>query len=236
MFPSLLASPTALLHSDLREGRYGNDLNEAVTLSTHLNVLEHFNPRVPRHYRNTPFVFLANIDPVLQERVLDCLQPRWVVLDSMNYWIKHKRKALVRVARRADVVVLNDGEARLFSEESSLIKAAKRLSRLGLKRIVIKKGEHGALLFQDHSVFAAPGYPQEATVDPTGCGDTFAGGFIGHLARSRRIDRGALRRAVIAGSVMASFAIEDFSLNRLRRLNLRQIGRRHKEFENLVRF
>jgi sugar/nucleoside kinase (ribokinase family) len=218
------------------KGRYGYDLNEAITLSTHLNVLEHFNPNIPKHYSDTPFVFLANIDPVLQIKVLNKMNPRWVVLDSMNFWIQNKPKLLIRAAKRADLIVLNDAEARQLSQESSLIIAAKKLHKLGLKRIVIKKGEHGALLFQNGKFFSAPGYPQEATIDPTGCGDTFAGGLIGYLARCRKINQDTLKRSVIMGSVMASFTIEDFSLNRLRRLKPKEINRRHQEFKHLVRF
>jgi sugar/nucleoside kinase (ribokinase family) len=218
------------------KGKYGYDLNEAITLDTQLNVLNSFKPIIPNGYRKTPYVFLANIDPTLQAKVLDKLDPQWVILDSMNFWIDHKRKALLKVAKRVNAVVLNDAEARQLSEESSLIKAAKRLARWGLKTLIIKKGEHGALLFHNHQFFAAPAYPQESTKDPTGCGDTFAGGFIGYLAQTRKHDWQTLRRAVIAGSVMASFTVEDFSLNRLRRLTRAQITKRHKEFQKLTAF
>lgn len=216
-------------------GRYGADLGEATTLATHLNVLERFNPNIPLDYLDTPCVFLANIDPVIQERVLNHLKPRWVVLDSMNYWIQHKRKDLLRVAKRADLVVLNDAEARGLAQEASLVHAARRLKKFGLKRLIIKKGEHGALLFEDDKFFLAPAYPQPATVDPTGCGDAFAGGLTGFLASQKKITRRLLRRSVIAGSVMASFTIEDFGLKRLRRLTHAEIRNRLTEFHDLIR-
>jgi len=162
-------------------------------------------------------------------------RPRLVALDTMNFWIKGKREALLRVLREVDVVTINDGEARQLADEPNLIKAARKIAALGPRTVVVKRGEYGALLLDDGAFFVVPAYPLEAVFDPTGAGDTFAGGFMGYLAFRDRTDSATVRRAMVYGSVMASFTVEDFSLNRLIRLDTREIDRRYKEFEDLIR-
>ena len=218
-------------------GAYGYDLNEAKTLDTQLNVFADFRPELDDTQARTPYLFLANIDPELQLAVLRQMRtrPRLVAMDTMNFWIKGKREALVRVLREVDVVTINDGEARQLAEEPNLIKAARKIAALGPRSVVVKRGEYGALLFDGGSFFVVPAYPLESVFDPTGAGDTFAGGFMGYLAFRDRTDAAAIRRAMVYGSVMASFTVEDFSLNRLARLDTREIDRRYQEFEDLIR-
>ncbi len=218
-------------------GRYHTDMNSRDTLFTRLNVFENFEPDVPEIYRNTPFVFLGNIDPRLQLHVLDQVhQPRLVALDTMNYWINGTPDSLREVLRRIDVLFVNDEEARLLSGECSLLRCARLIRDMGPSVIVIKKGEHGALLFHEDEVFFAPAYPLETVVDPTGAGDTFAGGFMGYLASVARTDDDTLRRAMIYGSTLASFAVEDFSVENLRRLQERDILERMAAFHRLTHF
>ena len=218
-------------------GAYGYDLNEAKTLDTQLNVFAEFRPELDDTQARTPYLFLANIDPELQLAVLKQMRgrPKLVALDTMNFWIKGKREALVRVLREVDVVTINDGEARQLAEEPNLIKAARKIAALGPRTVVVKRGEYGALLLNDGAFFVVPAYPLESVFDPTGAGDTFAGGFMGYLAFRDRTDAATVRRAMVYGSVMASFTVEDFSLNRLARLDTREIDRRYKEFEDLIR-
>jgi sugar/nucleoside kinase (ribokinase family) len=218
-------------------GEYGYDLNEAKTLDTQLNVFAEFRPELDDTQSHTPYVFLANIDPELQLAVLKQMRvrPRLVALDTMNFWIKGKREALGRLLREVDVITINDAEARQLAAEPNLIKAARKIVTLGPRTVVVKRGEYGALLFDNEAFFVVPAYPQESVFDPTGAGDTFAGGFMGYLAFRDRTDAASVRRAMIYGSVMASFAVEDFSLNRLLRLDTRDIDRRYKEFEDLIR-
>jgi len=218
-------------------GEYSYDLNEARTLDTQLNVFADFRPELDEAQARTPYLFLANIDPELQLAVLKQMRtrPRLVALDTMNFWIKGKREALLRVLREADVVTINDGEARQLAEEPNLIKAARKISALGPRTVVVKRGEYGALLFDGGAFFVVPAYPLESVFDPTGAGDAFAGGFMGYIAFRDRIDAGTVRRAMVYGSVMASFTVEDFSLNRLASLDTRDIDRRYKEFEDLIR-
>ncbi|HTO10987.1 MAG TPA: PfkB family carbohydrate kinase [Candidatus Binatia bacterium] len=218
-------------------GAYGYDLNEAKTLDTQLNVFADFRPELDDTQARTPYLFLANIDPELQLAVLRQMRgrPRLVALDTMNFWIQGKRDALGRVLREVDVVTLNDAEARQLAEEPNLIKAARKISALGPRTVVVKRGEYGALLLDDGAFFVVPAYPLESVFDPTGAGDTFAGGFMGYLAFRDRTDSASVRRAMVYGSVMASFTVEDFSLNRLARLDTRDIDRRYKEFEDLIR-
>jgi len=218
-------------------GAYGYDLNEAKTLDTQLNVFAEFRPELDDTQARTPYLFLANIDPELQLAVLKQMRgrPRLVALDTMNFWINGKREALLRVLREVDVVTVNDGEARQLADEPNLIKAARKIAALGPRTVVVKRGEYGALLLNDGAFFVVPAYPLESVFDPTGAGDTFAGGFMGYLAFRDRTDAATMRRAMVYGSVLASFTVEDFSLNRLARLDTRDIDRRYKEFEDLIR-
>ncbi len=218
-------------------GSYGYNMNEATTHSTCLNVFEKFRPEIPKEYRSSDYVFLANIDPDLQMDVLKQIEkPRLVACDTMNFWIEGKKKELLKLLREVDIIVLNDAEARQLTEQTSLVKAAKVIKGWGPATAVIKKGEHGVLLFGEEGIFTAPAYPLENIVDPTGAGDTFAGGFMGHLARAGKADWKTLRQSVIYGSVMASFNVEDFSLDRLKTLTEDDICSRYQEFAQLSRF
>ncbi len=219
------------------KGAYGYDLNEAKTLDTQLNVFADFEPVLSDAFRATPFVFLANIDPELQLEVLRQMKSRpvLVALDTMNFWIQGKREALGRVLREVDVVTINDAEARQLAGEPNLVKAARSIAGLGPSTIVVKRGEYGALMLSEGAFFVVPAYPLESVYDPTGAGDTFAGGFMGYLAGQGRVDRGTLRRALVYGSVMASFAVEDFSLERLKRLSAAELSARYTEFHDLMR-
>ena len=218
-------------------GQYGYDLNEAKTLDTQLNVLAGFKPALGDGLRRTPFLFLANIDPDLQRDVLRQMKerPRLVALDTMNFWIQGKQEALRRVLADVDVVTINDGEARQLAGEPNLIRAARAIASMGPRTVVVKRGEYGALMLTDGAFFFVPAYPLESVYDPTGAGDTFAGGFMGYLAAQERIDAAAMRRAVVYGSVMASFTVEDFSLKRLTRLRPADIADRYTAFHDLIR-
>ncbi|MFZ4854939.1 MAG: PfkB family carbohydrate kinase [Desulfuromonadaceae bacterium] len=218
-------------------GRYGFDLNEAQTLDTQLNVLMDFQPNLPESYRDAEYLFLANIDPDLQMNVLEQVRkPKLVACDTMNFWISSKPEALRKVLQKVDIVVINEGEARQFTGEANLVKAARQIIALGCKRLVIKRGEYGVLMFTAETLFAAPAYPLEEVFDPTGAGDTFAGGFIGYLANSGDLSEEGLRQAIIYGSVMASFNVEDFSLNRMKRLEYSEIHTRFRSFKGLTHF
>ncbi len=218
-------------------GKYGYDLNEAQTLDTQLNVLLEFKPELPASYRDTDVLFLANIDPELQLQVLDQVKkPRLTACDSMNFWISSKPEALKEVMRRVDIVVINEGEARMLTGEANLVKAARRIIALGCKRLVVKRGEYGVLMFTADTVFAAPAWPLEEVFDPTGAGDTFAGGFMGYLANTGDLSEEGIRQALVFGSVMASFNVEDFSLNRMKRLNYPEIEARYRSFKGLTSF
>jgi len=219
------------------QGRYGYDLNVAYTLSTELNVFEEFNPKLPVEYRHIPYVFLANIDPELQLSVLNQLHgPRFVALDSMEFWIKKKKQALLRLLKKVDLVLLNDQEARSLTGNTNLAVAGKELIRSGPRMALIKKGEHGILFFTKDFVFSTPAYLLETIKDPTGAGDTFAGGFIGYLAQGGEVNDASIRKAIIYGSVMASFSVEDFGLNRLLSLKKSEIQKRFNEFKTFTRF
>ncbi len=218
-------------------GRYRHDLNSAETLETRLGVFSHFRPKIPEALRHAPFVFLANIDPRLQLDVLRQVQgPRLVACDTMNFWIESRRNELLELLGRVDIILLNDAEARQLTEESNLVKAARWILARGPKHVVIKKGEHGAYMFSGHSVFFAPAYPLEDVFDPTGAGDSFAGGFMGYLARVGRVDDQSMRRAVVYGSTLGSFAVERFSIERLLEIHRVDIARRLEEFRQLVAF
>jgi len=218
-------------------GKYGYDLNEAQTLDTQLNVLTEFKPDLPESYRAAEYLFLANIDPDLQMEVLDQMhRPKLVACDTMNFWITSKPEALRRVLQKVDIVVINEGEARQFTGEPNLVKAARQIISLGCKRLVVKRGEYGVLMFTADSVFAAPAYPLEEVFDPTGAGDTFAGGFMGYLANTGDLSEDGIRQAIVFGSVMASFNVEDFSLDRMKRLDYKEIEARYKSFKALTSF
>jgi sugar/nucleoside kinase (ribokinase family) len=216
-------------------GRYGTDLNNAQTLETQLNVFEQFQPRVPEAHRRSPLVFLGNIDPVLQMSVLEQIeQPALVAMDTMNFWITSHRPALEEVLARVDVLLVNQGEAYLLSGETNLMRAAEHIRSMGPKTLVIKRGEYGAALFHEDGVYMAPAVPLRDVVDPTGAGDTFAGGLIGHLARAGHQDFLAFKHAVLQGTIMASFACEGFSLDRLFTLEHGEIDRRRHDLERLI--
>jgi sugar/nucleoside kinase (ribokinase family) len=218
-------------------GRYHYDLNERDTLYTDLNVFETFDPKIPEKFRKTKNICLGNIDPVLQRRVLEQMDsPRLVVCDTMNYWINGKRKELEQTLQMINVLILNDSEARLLSREPNLIKAGKVIRGMGPGTVIIKKGEHGALLLSDSVIFSAPAYPMENIFDPTGAGDSFAGGFIGWLARTEDTSEENLKRAVIYGSTLASFCVEKFGVEGLSDLTYLTIQDRFREFRELSRF
>jgi sugar/nucleoside kinase (ribokinase family) len=218
-------------------GRYHYDLNSRDTLFTELNVFELFNPIIPERYRKSTCVCLGNIDPVLQRKVLDQVESPWLVVgDTMNYWIEGKNAELRETLRQIDVLIVNDSEARLLSKEPSLIKAGRAIRAMGPRVVIIKKGEHGALLLTEQIVFSAPAYPMENIFDPTGAGDAFAGGFVGWLERTGDISEENLKRAVIYGSTLASFCVEKFSVDGLADLTYLQIQDRFREFRELSRF
>ncbi len=218
-------------------GRYRHDLNAAETLETHLGVFSNFMPKIPEQFRSAPFVFLGNIDPRLQLDVLRQVnRPKLVACDTMNFWIESRRPELVELLKQVDIVTLNDGEARQLTEKANLVKAAKWIMDLGPKHVIIKKGEHGAFLFSGKSIFFAPAYPLESVFDPTGAGDSFAGGFIGYLARTADLSEENMRRAVIYGCAMGSFAVEKFSIERLLEISRADINARVSELRKLVAF
>ena len=218
-------------------GKYHYDLNVRDTLFTELNVFQNFNPIIPDSFKKAKYICLGNIDPVLQEKVLDQLnEPQFIVCDTMNYWIEGKKNELLKLLPRVNVLIINDSEARLLAHEPNLIRAAKKIRALGPEILIIKKGEHGALLFTEDTVFSAPAYPMETIFDPTGAGDSFAGGFIGYLYKTRDLSPESLKRAVIYGSTMASFCVEKFSTRGLEDLSYLQIQDRYREFMQLSRF
>ncbi|TCD47500.1 PfkB family carbohydrate kinase [Chlorobium sp. N1] len=217
-------------------GRYHYDMNTRDTLDTQLNVFADFDPHIPHHYQDTGIVVLGNIDPELQLKVLDQInKPEMVILDTMNFWIEGKPEALKETLKRVDVFILNDSEARLLSGDPNLVKSARIIRQMGPKTLIIKKGEHGALLFTDSGIFAAPAFPLESIYDPTGAGDTFAGGFIGHLSRCPEITETELRRAVLYGSAMASFCVEKFGTEKIAALDMLEIEDRYESFLELSR-
>ena len=219
------------------EGRYEYDMNVAHTLATHLNVFQNFAPKIPQDLRNSRVLFLANIDPDLQDSVLKQMNgPKLIACDSMNHWITSKKKSLERFLHKVDIFLLNDAEARQFSGEANLMKAAKAITSKGPKSVVIKKGEHGVIYYSKRGHFVAPAYPLEEVFDPTGAGDTFAGGVIGYLSKAGKMDDNTIRKSMIMGSILASFAVEDFSVNRLLDIRMSDIKKRYSEFKKLTRF
>lgn len=220
-------------------GKYHLDMNSRDTLITDLNVLLEFNPVIPEEYKSSDILLLGNIDPALQLKVIEQLpnRPKLVVLDTMNFWMTENFLGkLLEVIAKVDVLTINDAEARQLSNEYSLVKAAKKILKMGPKYLVIKKGEHGALLFHENEVFFAPALPLEEVFDPTGAGDTFAGGFCGYLDKSRDISFENMKRAIIYGSAMASFCVEKFGTERVKTLNHHDIEDRVKDFIDLVQF
>ncbi|GAB4538401.1 MAG: PfkB family carbohydrate kinase [Thermodesulfovibrionia bacterium] len=219
------------------KGEYGYDLNEARTIDIQLNVFQSFKPVLPERYKEKKVVFLANIDPDLQRDVLTQVnRPVLVACDTMNYWIEGKRGSLLETLKLVDILLINDSEARELAGEPNLVKAAKRIFSYGPKTVVIKRGEYGALMFKDDKIFSAPAYPLDSVFDPTGAGDCFAGGFMGYLANTMNFEEANIRRAIIFGSVMASFNVEAFSLDRIKSLDYSEIETRYREFKSLTHF
>jgi len=219
-------------------GKYHNDLNSRDTLITELNVLADFQPKVPEAYQDTNFLMLGNLHPAVQMSVIKQIpnRPKIVALDTMNFWMDNSLEELMEVIAKVDVITINDEEARQLSGEYSLVKAAKAIHKMGPKYVVIKKGEHGALLFHNGNAFFAPALPLEEVFDPTGAGDTFAGGFIGYLAKTRDISFENMKRAVISGSNLASFCVEKFGTERMESLTKEEIKNRLKQFKELTQF
>ncbi len=219
-------------------GKYHLDMNSRDTLITDLNVLEDFNPQVPESYQGSEFLMLGNLMPKIQMSVIDQLKtkPKLIVVDTMNFWMDIALDDLKQVLKKADVLLVNDAEARQLSDEVSLVKAARKIMEMGPAYLIIKKGEHGALLFHQNQVFFAPALPLEEVFDPTGAGDTFAGGFIGYLAKTRDISFSNMKTAIIVGSAMASFCVEKFGPERLKEITKEQIDERISQFVQLVNF
>jgi sugar/nucleoside kinase (ribokinase family) len=218
-------------------GRYHEDINVRDTLELHLNVLAGFVPHLPERYRDAEYVFLGNIDPVMQTEVLDQIRAmKLVVCDTMDHWIRESPEELRKVLKRIEMLVINDSEARLLSGYNNIVRAARAILKMGPKVILIKRGEYGVLQFSDDSTFATPAYPLEEVFDPTGAGDSFAGGFLGQLARSGDHSERGLRRAIVYGSVVASFTVEDFGVKRLTSVELAAIEERYQNFAKLTDF
>ena len=232
---------TSLIRSEGKtfrwSGEYAGDLNTALTLSTELGVLSIFKPQIPHHQRKIENVFLANIDPDIQMHLLNCMEStRLVGLDSMNYWIKNKKHSLNKLLKEVDIYVANDQEARDLSGEHNLIKAARALRKLGPRFIVIKKGEHGVLFYCDKFIFSYPAYPVEQVIDPTGAGDTFAGGFMGYLSQEKNINEKTLKRAVVYGTILSSFNVEGFGMDKISSLTKARIKSRLNKFKEILSF
>ena len=217
-------------------GRYHDDMNQRDTLFTHLNVFESFRPQLPEHYRSAEYVFLGNIAPGLQLEVLEQVTgPRFVALDTMNFWIDGDRDGLLSVLQRVDGIIINDSEGQLLTGRQPILAVAAAIRAMGPRTIVLKRGEHGAFLFNDGDTFYVPAFPLEEVVDPTGAGDTFAGGFMGYLCRTGDFSPDNLRRAMVAGSVTASFCVEGFGLSHLERVTLPDVQSRYRQFVSLTR-
>ena len=219
-------------------GRYHLDMNSRDTLVTDLNVLADFNPVIPASYQDAEFIMLGNLDPAIQKKVIEQMKvrPKLIVMDTMNFWMEIAMPQLEEVLKMVDVLMVNDSEARQLSAEFSLVKAAKAIMKMGPRYLIIKKGEHGALLFHKDQVFFAPALPLEEVFDPTGAGDTFAGGFIGHIARTKDISFDNMKTGIIVGSAMASFCVEKFGPERLKEINRKDIESRMQQFVDLVNF
>ena len=218
-------------------GRYTEDFNVRDTLFTKLNVIEDFQPVLPDTYKDTPYLFLANNAPVLQLSIIEqATNPKLVVCDTMDFWINEEREALEALLARVDILILNDSEARLLTGDTNLVRAAETILRYGPERVIVKKGEHGAISITESSYFSAPAYPIRQVADPTGAGDSFAGGMMGYLASVEDTSEEAIRSAMVYGAVVASFNIEDFSINRQKRVAFSEISSRYRELQDAVRF
>ena len=219
-------------------GKYHEDMNIRDTLETQLNVLENFDPILPEKYKNSEYLMLGNLMPSVQKKVLNQMKkrPKLIVLDTMNFWMDHFLEELTEAIKEVDVLTINDEEAKQLSKEKSLIKAAKTILKMGPKFLIIKKGEHGALLLEKDKIFYAPALPLEDVIDPTGAGDTFAGGFISYIAKKDKIDFETMKKAVINGSVMASFCVQKFGTEKLIKVDKEKIEKRRKQFMELVKF
>jgi sugar/nucleoside kinase (ribokinase family) len=219
-------------------GRYSTNMNERTTLATELNVFANFNPTLPKSYRDSKFLFLGNIDPTLQRSVVEQMtrKPAVVGLDTMNYWISGTPESLRQTLKRVDILTINDDETRQLTGEHNLLRAAKAVFKLGPKTLVIKRGEHGALMIHDKFIFSVPAFPLEEVKDPTGAGDSFAGGFMGYLASVGRVNERTLRSAMVYGSVVGSFTVERFGIDRLGTVTRREIAARAKLFSKLTAF
>lgn len=218
-------------------GRYDYDMNTAQTLDTQLNVFETFDPKLSETSKASKLLFLANIMPTLQKKVREqCPEASFVAMDTMNYWISSMKNEVIETIKAVDCVIINDAEARQLADEPNIHRAARKLLNFGLRALVIKRGEYGATLFTDNSFFSAPAYPLESVFDPTGAGDTFAGGFMGYLASQAEITEESLRRAMIYGSVMASFNVEKFGTERVDKLDYPEINKRFREFKQMTHF
>lgn len=217
-------------------GKYEYDMNIRHSIDTRLGLFSEFNPVLPDSYKDSPYLFLANIDPDIQLSVLNQSKAKFTMMDTMDYWINNKRERLDNVISRVNLVLMNDYEARQYAEEYSLVQAAQKILSMGPNAAVIKKGEHGALLVTDNDCFVIPAYPLCNVKDPTGAGDSFAGGFLGYLASSENKNGYAVRNAIVHGSIVASYVVEDFSLNSLINLNLSKMKERYEEFSQLVMF
>ncbi len=219
------------------QGYYEYDMNEAKTLKTELNSLESYKVKVPESYKTAKYIFLGNMDPGLQLDVISAIKkPELIVMDTMNFWIQHKKEQLLKAIKKADILVFNDGEARQLFNTPNLVKAANEALKLVSKAVIIKKGEHGALLFCDNKHFSAPSYPMESLRDPTGCGDSFGGALTGYLAKTKDLSEKNIRKAVIYGSVVASFNAEDFSIGRLKQITNKDLEKRYNEFKAIREF
>lgn len=219
-------------------GKYHDNMNKRDTIFTELNVLDDFNPMLPASFKTAKYLMLGNLTPDIQMRVIKQMkkQPKLIALDTMNFWMDIAMPSLKKVLKKVDVLTINDEEARQLSGEYSLVKAAAKIFKMGPKYLIIKKGEHGAMVFHKDKIFFAPALPLTLVKDPTGAGDTFAGGFMGYLANVNKVNWEAIKTATIYGSVMASFCVEDFSINRLKTLKKGEITQRIKEFERMVKF
>lgn len=216
-------------------GEYKGDLNTAITLNTELGVLSAFRPKITGEQKRIKYVFLANVDPDIQRHLLGHMHsPKLIALDSMNYWINNKRKPLIRLLKQVHIYAANDQEARSLSGEHNLIKAARALRSFGPKMVLIKKGEHGVLFYSDNSIFSLPAYPADKVMDPTGAGDTFAGGFMGYLAKAGVINSQSIKKALALGTIAASFNIEDFGLNRTALLTIKDLNKRLTQFKKCI--
>lgn len=219
------------------KGKYEDDMNVAHTLDTQLNVFETFDPKLSENSKNTEFLFLANILPMLQKGVREQSNAKFAAMDTMNFWIDSMKEAVIETMKVVDCIIINDAEARQLADEQNIHKAAKKLMEIGnLKAVVIKRGEHGACLFTGNSYFAVPAYPLESVFDPTGAGDTFAGGFMGYLASQNQVTEENMRRAMVCGTIMSSYNVEEFGTERVDKLTRKEITKRFNEFKDFTQF